>query len=366
MKALALVEAPDHVCCRYRVRAFEGALAASGWSLTIEPLATGLLHRLIQFGRASRFDSVLLQRKLLPAWQLGELRRRARHLIFDFDDAVLYRDSNDPRGPRNRRREERFRRTVRAADAVIAGNAFLADCALEGGAHPERVRVIPTCIAPGPAAPSLPRHRDPGLDLVWIGSSSTLAGLARQRPTWERIGREVPGVRLRMVCDRFLRFEAMPVIDVPWTEPTEAAEIAVADVGISWIPDDLWSRGKCGLKVLQYQAAGLPVLANPVGVHPEMIRAGVDGFLVSTPEEWVEAVRRLAEDPGMRRRMGRAARSAVESSYSVAEWSPAFVAAVAGARPIASLEPRAAGWPRPRAPSIQGNPGRVAATHRDL
>src|SRR3954447_14976484 len=182
MKALALVEARDHVCCRYRVRAFEGALAASGWSLTIEPLATGLLLRLMQLGRASRFDSVLLQRKLLPAWQLRELRRRARHLIFDFDDAVLYRDSYDPRGPHHHRRFERFKRTVQMADAVISGNDFLAECALEAGAHPDRVRVIPTCIVPNLVA-SVPRG-GPGLDLVWIGSSSTMAGLARQRSLW--------------------------------------------------------------------------------------------------------------------------------------------------------------------------------------
>ncbi len=349
MKALALVEARDHVCCRYRVRAFEGALAASGWSLAIEPLATGLIHRLFQFGRAARFDSVLLQRKLLPGWQLRELRRRTRHLIFDFDDAVLYRDSYDPRGPHNRRRFERFRQTVQAADAVIAGNAFLADCALEAGALPDRVRVIPTCIGPNAAAPARQPRGNSGLDLVWIGSASTMAGLARQRPTWERIGREVPGVRLRMVCDHFLRFDALPVVAVPWSEPTEAAEIAAADVGISWIPDDLWSRGKCGLKVLQYQAAGLPVLANPVGVHPEMIHPGVDGLLASTPEEWVEAVRRLAGDLGLRRRMGRAARASVGAGYSVESWSPAFVAAVAGARPLSNLEYRGGGPPRPRA-----------------
>ena len=340
MKALALVEARNHVCCRYRVRAFEGTLAASGWSLAIEPLATGLVSRLFQFGHATNFDAVVLQRKLLPGWQLRELRRRTGRLIFDFDDAVLYRDSYDRRGPHHRRRSDRFKRTVQMADVVIAGNAFLADCALKAGADPDKVRVIPTCIDSKRAAPSAEGRRAPGLELVWIGSASTLEGLARQRSLWERIGREVPGVRLRMVCDRFLQFDSMPVVEVPWSEPTEAVDVAAADVGISWVPDDLWSRGKCGLKVLQYQAAGLPVVANPVGVHPEIIRPGVDGFLADSPDEWVEAVRRLANDVELRRRMGRAARASLEANYSIESWAPAFVAAVAGARPLASLEPR--------------------------
>ncbi len=338
MRALALVEAPNHVCCRYRVRAFEKTLAASGWSLTVEPLANGLFQRLAQFGRAADYETVLLQRKLLPGWQLRELRKRAARLIFDFDDAVLYRDSYDRRGPHHRRRSDRFKRVVQAADTVIAGNSFLADCALKSGADPDHIRIIPTCIEARLARPTDLVRSSSGLDLVWIGSSSTLTGLAQQRELWERIGREVPGSRLRMVCDHFLRFENLPVIDVPWSESTEATDVASADVGISWIPDDLWSRGKCGLKVLQYQAAGLPVIANPVGVHPEMIRHGVTGFLAATADEWVEAATLLARNPDLRRQMGQAARSWLEQKYSVDSWSPAFVAAIAGVRPLAHLE----------------------------
>jgi glycosyltransferase involved in cell wall biosynthesis len=349
MKALALVEARNHVCCRYRIRAFEGTLAASGWSLAIEPLATGLLQRLVQFGRVAEFDAVILQRKLLPGWQLKELRKRTKRLIFDFDDAVLYRDSYDRRGPHNRRRADRFERTVQTADVVIAGNAFLADCSLKAGADPDRVRVIPTCIDTDSVRANAGSGRADGVDLVWIGSSSTLAGLDLQRPLWERLGRDIPGLRLRMVCDHFLRFDSLPVVDVPWSEATEAADVASADIGISWIPDDLWSRGKCGLKVLQYQAAGLPVVANPVGVHSEIIRSGVDGLLPSTADQWVESVQRLAEDPDLRRRMGRAARASLETNYSVDTWAPAFVAAVVGARPLASLEPGSGATSRPRA-----------------
>src|SRR6185312_8586743 len=149
-----------------------------------------------------------------------------RRLVFDFDDAVLYRDSNDPRGPHSRTRARRFARTVRQADAVIAGNRFLAEEAVRAGARPDRVRVIPTCIEPWRYRPAASQETGVGLDLVWIGSSSTLQGLERQRPLWERIRREVPGIRLRVICDRFPDLGPMPVVAVPWSEATEADDLA--------------------------------------------------------------------------------------------------------------------------------------------
>ena len=339
MKALALVDGPDHVCCRYRVRAFAPALAAAGWDLAVEGLARGTLARWRQLRGAARFGAVLLQRKLLPAWDLLLLRRNARRLAFDFDDAVLYRDSYDRRGPRSRRRFARFARTVRLADAVIAGNDFLARCALDAGARPARVRVIPTCLDLARYTPKVHGSPAGGVQLVWIGSSSTMQGLERERGLWERLAREVPGLRLRAIADRAPDLGPLPVVAVAWSEAAEAREVAEGDVGISWIPDDLWSRGKCGLKVLQYQAAGLPVVANPVGVHPKMVAPGGSGFLPATADAWADALRTLAADAALRARMGRAARASVEAGYSVAAWSATFAAAFAGAAP-----------PRPRAP----------------
>ena len=338
MKALALVDAPDHVCCRYRLRAFEPAMQRAGWSLVPQALARGAFQRWRQFARAVDYDAVVLQRRLLPGWQILELRRRARRLIFDFDDAVLYRDSYDRRGPHCRKRARRFARTVALADLVIAGNDFLADRALQAGARPERVRVIPTCVETRDYRPRSQGGDGSrfGLDLVWIGSSSTLQGLEQERALWERIGREVPGVRLRVICDRFPSFEALPVLEIPWRAESEREELAAGDVGVSWIPDDLWSRGKCGLKTLQYQAAGLPVITNPVGVQTEMVVPEVNGLHAASHDEWVEAVRRLVHDPGLRSWMGTRARSQVESGYSVAAWADTFVASIAETGPVDS------------------------------
>jgi glycosyltransferase involved in cell wall biosynthesis len=330
MNIAALVESPNHVCCRYRIRAFEDALLRAGCTLTVEGLEPMIGLRVLQFFRLRRYDAVLLQRKMLRTWQLKLLRRFSARLIFDFDDAMLYRDSYDPRGVICSSRAKRFAETVRRADVLIAGNDYLAECALKAGADPQSVKVIPTCIPTDSYSPADHASSRDGIDLVWIGSSSTLKGLEQQRELWEFLGREIPGLRLRVISDRFPAFASLPVVPVPWSEKTEASELRAADAGVNWMPDDPWSLGKCGLKILQYQAAGLPVIANPVGIHKRFIEPGVSGFLAQTPGEWLEAIRTLASNPSLRERMGKVSRERVEAGYSLSAWSSKFVSTVLG------------------------------------
>ena len=150
-----------------------------------------------------------------------------------------------------------------------------------------------------------------------------------------------PGLELRVICDRFPRLAGVRVVGRRWSSATEAAQLAECDVGISWLPDDPWSRGKCGLKVLQYMAAGLPVVANPVAMNRQMVVHGRTGLLVNTPEEWASAIRRLATDPPLRQRMGAAGRELVERQYSVPRWGPDFATLVVQAadRAAAAAKP---------------------------
>jgi glycosyltransferase involved in cell wall biosynthesis len=323
VQTVALIDSPDHVCCRYRLAAFRPHLQEAGHSLELCPLPGGWWSRLALFRRL-RGACVVLQRRLLPGWQLALLRRQVRRLIFDFDDAVFLRDSYSAKGLDDPRRLRRFAATMRACDAVVAGNAFLADAAARW-AGLSRVHLVPTCIDPFLYRPRRPDDPGDGRTLVWIGSSSTLQGLEAIAPMLEEIAKSVPGLRLKVICDRFPSFRHLSVLPCPWSAAAEAGDLAAADVGISWIPDDLWSRGKCGLKVLQYMAAGLPVVANPVGVHPEMIRHGETGLLASTGQQWREAVARVTADAGLRRRLGQAGRRLLEARYSVASGAAAWL-----------------------------------------
>lgn len=313
MRVAALVESIEHVCCRYRLRAFAPRLAEQGIALRYHEIPKTWWRRLVFARQVADADAVILQRKLLAYPEVVMLRRNAKRLFFDIDDAVWLRDSHSTKGFISHKRQRRFRKLAHTADVIVGGNHYLLDNARTFGAT--ATAFIPTCV-------DIERYQcskqTANPQLVWIGSGSTLVGLRQLQSTLEQMGNDFPTLSLKLICDRFFHLTKLRVVECPWTEASEAQEIASSSIGISWIPDDPWSRGKCGLKVLQYMAAGLPVIANPVGVHTEMIEHGVTGFLATTTNEWLAAARQLVNDPALRLRMGQAGRRIVEERYSVA------------------------------------------------
>ena len=315
----ALIQSADHLCYRYRLAAFAPALAARGW--TIDPvvippgsLATLQLHR-----RLASADVVLLQRRLFAWLRLGLVRRSAQLLVFDFDDAVYCRDTATDRPAESAGRQRRFRSVIRQADAILAGNGHLVGQAIMAGGGGKTFH-FPTCIdaARYPLASHGPSSD--AIRLAWIGDPRTLHSLDAARTCLAEACREAPELRLRVICSEFPELPDVPVEPCVWSSASEAADLAACDIGVSWLPEHPWSLGKCGLKVLQYMAAGLPVVANRVGVHREMVRDGETGFLADTPEEWRTAVARLAASPELRQRLGRNGRERVARHYGVATW----------------------------------------------
>jgi glycosyltransferase involved in cell wall biosynthesis len=328
MKVLALIEHAGHACYRYRIAPFAQALAERGLELEPSPIQRGPVARCKQLWAAGRFDGVILQRKLLPYGQLVLLRRRARKLIFDFDDAIDGRDSYAEKGPRSWQRLLHFWATLQAADAVVAGNPYLEHRACSFVPR-ERVALVPTCVEPQRYQLARHERRGSAARLVWIGQRSTMRSLDRLRPCLAAAAQRLPGLELRVISDTAPELPGLKVVLRRWSSQTEAEELAQGDIGITFLPDDSWSHGKCGLRVLQFMAAGLPVVANSVGMNRRMVIPDGTGVLADTPAQWAAAIEQLAADPPRRSRLGAAGRRQVEQGYSVHGWKDRFADFVA-------------------------------------
>ena len=286
-------------------------LGARGFDFDVKVRPKSWLARRSMLRDARGYEAVILHRKLLDPSDARLLRRHARRLLYSIDDAVMYH-SNRVGAFAQWRTTRRFEATARVLDHVVAGNEYLAAMFRERG---REVTVLPTCL--DPAHYRVKEHAEASpLTLVWIGSSSTLPYVEGHLTAIRAAAARVP-LRLITIADRGLSDPGFPIEHVPWSCETEADALLRGDVGIAPTPCDRWTLGKCGFKIIQYMAAGLPTVASPVGANAEIVRVGETGFLADTPEQWADAIERLARDVELRRRMGAAARQLAERDYSL-------------------------------------------------
>ena len=149
----------------------------------------------------------------------------------------------------------------------------------------------------------------------WSGSLTTLKHLRTVISPLQQLGKFLD-FRLKVLGNEDFPIAGIEVESKGWDRDSEVPDLHSFDIGIMPLPDDAWSRGKCGLKALQYMALGIPTVASPVGVNSEIIEEGKNGVLATSEQEWVEKLSLLLSDEALRERLSREGRKTVEEQYS--------------------------------------------------
>jgi glycosyltransferase involved in cell wall biosynthesis len=294
------------------------------WGRKLRLVARSFARRAGDVRAARGYDAVYLLREaalLGPALFERLLRRAGAPVVFDFDDAIFERYISPSNGYLSYLKFPGKTRTVcRLAAHVMAGNEYLAAYARR--VNP-RVSVVPTTVDTARYTVE-PRERNDVPVVGWTGSYSTvqhlrtLVGALRRLALAERF-------RLRVIGAAGVRLEGLEGLDVevlPWRSETEVEDLRPVDIGVMPLPEEPWTRGKCGMKALQYMGLAIPTVCSPVGVNSEIVRDGENGFLAATEDEWVEKLTLLLRSADLRERLGRAGRATVEERYSAACQAP--------------------------------------------
>jgi len=260
-----------------------------------------------------RADVVFVYREaaLLGPPILERLLGRRTPLILDLDDAIYLGDTSIVNGwSRVLKMKGKTEAICRLASHVTVGNEFLACFARR---HARAVTVVPTTIDTD-LYEVRPRRENSRLVVGWSGSTTTLPYLTTLAAALQRLS-DRQEFEFHVIGGE-TQIARVPVYCKSWRADTEVEDLRGFDVGLMPLSDDEWSRGKCGLKALQYMALGIPPVVSPVGVNTTIVRDGINGFHARTEEEWVDRIARLLRDESLRRRMGTEARRTVEQSYS--------------------------------------------------
>lgn len=290
---------------------------------TISPVLAAYLRRARQMISERNANLIWLEKEALPwlPWGLERaLLPQALPLVIDYDDAVFHRYDLHRSAAVRRLLGRKLDRLMAFASLVTAGNRYLADRAKTAGAP--RVEIVPTVVDLTVYTRRPDTFSTSGSTIGWIGTPSTWTDyMVPMMPLLTHTA-EAAGARIAAV-GAGRTAAAHPLLDnLPWTEESEVARIHEMDIGIMPLTDTPWARGKCGYKLIQYMACGIPVIASPVGVNAEIVEHGVNGFLASSDAEWAEALQTLLHDAKLRARMGEAGRRKVERDYSLQVWGP--------------------------------------------
>jgi glycosyltransferase involved in cell wall biosynthesis len=360
VRVLALTPQPRDVSPgqRYRIEQWEPHLSAGGVEIVYSPFSSPALSEILYspghvtrkiggmvaaYARQLRavsgargFDLVYVFREAAlvgPAILETTVRLRGVPFVFDFDDAVYLHYRSPSNGYLSYLKFPGKTATLcRRASRVMAGNAILAEYASR---YSHRVSIVPTTIDTDRYRPELRRTRPPAAfpTIGWTGSHSTRAHLELAVPALRRLARE-RRFRLVVVGASAPAIPGAIVESRPFCSSTEVEDLADIDVGIMPLPDDPWSRGKCGCKALQYMGLSIPAVVSPVGANTSIVRDGVNGLWADTDDRWVAALTRLLSEPDLAKRLGEAGRRTVEQEYSARAVAPRVLEIFQSALPL--------------------------------
>ncbi len=285
------------------------------------------LRRIHVLRRAKSPDLVWLEKESFPWWP-GWLERlltgRLTPIITDYDDAIFHRYDHHDQALVRTIFGAKIDRIMAQASLVTAGNGYLAARARRAGAR--SVEIVPTVVDMQAYQPCRRETTSTKATVIgWIGMPSTWRSHASLLvPLLDSLV-EQRVATIRVVGAHFREAKAGYEF-CDWSEKTEIELLQNMDIGIMPLPDTPWTRGKCGYKLIQYMACGLPVVASPVGANREIVEHGTNGFLAATDREWHEALTTLAANPDLRKKMGAQGRKKVESWYSLQVQGPRVAA----------------------------------------
>ncbi|HEY3373555.1 MAG TPA: glycosyltransferase family 4 protein [Candidatus Aquicultor sp.] len=286
----------------------------SGRKKSVAPILSSYLRRIRDVLKSKQFDVLWIEKEIIPwapAWAEAILARLKVPYVVDYDDATFHAYDTNTNPVIRRLLNKKIDHVMKNASLVVAGNEYIAERARTAGAR--RIEWMPTVIDLN-RYPLMQAPPNQVFTIGWIGAPVTARYLELVQPALAEICKD-GNARLVLVGAGNIKLSDVPTKALCWSEETEVSEIQGFNVGIMPLANNHWERGKCGYKLIQYMACAKPIVASPIGINQRIVAHGVNGFLASTKEDWVEALRELRDKPALQETMGKAGRAQVEKRY---------------------------------------------------
>lgn len=284
-------------------------------------IAKGHLRRFRDLFQVRRFDIVYIFQWTTP-FGIGFydflIRTLSKKIIFDVEDFVALEKANgDNPNPILRfiRSKTKTMYLIKNSDYVISSSPSLNKFCKEFNKN-NLSSFISSSVDTDRFIPANNYQNDHKMVIGWTGTFGSKPYLDQLREVF---------LQLHKVCDFKLKFitnfdyeiAGLDIEVIRWNKKNEVRDLQSLDIGVYPLEDSQWVKGKSGLKAIQYMAFGIPTVASDLGINSEIISHEKNGLLVKNDEDWFEALKKLVEEPEVRKTLGLAARKTAVEKYSL-------------------------------------------------
>lgn len=323
---------------RFRFEQYLGHLSGNGWRITqksfisektwkilylpghkltkIAGILTGFIKRLLLLFLVPTFDLVFIHREASPLgppifeWIIIKLLRKK--VIYDFDDAIwLSNTSKENRIISWLKSHSKVKTICKWSWKVSCGNQYLKTFAER---YNSSTFLIPTTIDTKYHVAKKTENKT--LIIGWTGTHSTEKYLASLVPLLKNLENQYDFI-FRVISNHNPNLDLKAFEYVQWNKDSEIDDLTQFDIGVMPLEDDIWAKGKCGFKGLQYMSLAIPTIMSPVGVNSDIIVSGKNGFLCDSPSSWEKTITDLIINHNLRETIGKEGQKTVTQHYSV-------------------------------------------------
>ncbi len=284
-------------------------------------ITIGLLKRIYLLFKLKNTKYIFIYREATPLgppfFEFIVTKWLKKKIIYDFDDAIWITDnSSESKFIQYLKWRNKISKICGWSYKVSAGNEYLCNFARQ---YNDNVILNPTTVSTNSLNEISGQEKVSPHEIMvgWTGSHSTLKYLLEIEDALQRIEKKYENVKFLIIANKAPTIKLNRIEFLPWRKETELSDLAKIDIGVMPLPNDEWTKGKCGFKALQYMAMGIPAVASPIGVNTSIINHNENGFLATTNDDWVKYLSLLIESSELRSTLGKAGKQFVINHYSV-------------------------------------------------
>jgi glycosyltransferase involved in cell wall biosynthesis len=279
----------------------------------------GLSKRFFLLPMLIRANVIFIHRESIPLghgyyeWIISKVLRKK--IIFDFDDAIWMSQTSKENSKIGWiKGKNKTSKICKLSRLIVCGNSYLKEYALR---YNSNTIIIPTTLDTHYHKPIEKNLTKEKIVIGWTGSPTTIEHFKVIIPVLEKLKNKYgEQIEFNVIGDNRFTCPQINITGQAWRLDTEIQDLMNFDIGIMPLPDDDWTKGKCGFKGLQYMSLEVPTVMSPVGVNTEIIDHGTNGFLANSDEEWYTILTELIENEEFRHKIGKEARKKIVSQYS--------------------------------------------------